>query len=283
MKRPFAALTVALALFAWLAPTALAEEEDQAGSYLALGDSVPFGFNPLVPPAQRGDPTKFVGYPEVFAASHGLSLANLSCPGETSASMIAPPPANPDLGCQTFRAKNKHLHYDYAGPQLAAAVNYLQTHPAVSLVSITIGRNDLALLQRVCNNVVACELAGLPALQQRLAANLTTILMAIRGTGYEGSLVAVNRYALDYRDATEVELVGAINRTLAMVTMRFDGDVANAFRAFREAGRHFDGDSCAARLLIVLSATPLNCDQHPSVVGRELLARTMGQALHDER
>lgn len=279
MNRALAVSLLALFLVCGLGVTALAEDQDPGGSYLALGDSVPFGFNPLVPPSQRGDPSNFVGYPEVFAASHMLTLANLSCPGETSASMIAPPPANPDAGCQSFRTKNKHLHYDYAGPQLAAAIQYLLSHHNVRLVTITIGRNDLLLLQRACNNVAACELAGLPALQERLASNLRTIYAAIRGTGYEGSLVAVTRFALDYRDALGVELVTAINRPMAIVTSQFDGAVADGFRAFRRASARFDGDACAAGLLIVLTSSPLSCDQHPSAVGRELLAGTLGRVV----
>lgn len=89
MKKQLAVFVALLALIAGTAPAVLADEDH--GGYLALGDSVPFGFSPLIPPAQRGDPSVFVGYPEAYAAMHELSLTNLSCPGETSGSMIATP------------------------------------------------------------------------------------------------------------------------------------------------------------------------------------------------
>lgn len=257
------------------APVAAHEDE---GSYLALGDSVPFGFNPLIPPAQRSNPNNFVGYPEAFAAAHHLSPANLSCPGETSGSMIST--ANPDNGCQRFRARNKHLHTDYPRAQLAAAQAYLPAHPDTELVSITIGHNDLVLMENACQMQLSCELAALPQLRQRLANNLRTIFGALRGTGYDGRIVAVTYYASDYENAVDVQLIRAIDGTLASVTKEFDGRVANGFRSFQKAARSSDGNSCKAGLLIVLSSSPLTCDFHADKTGRELLAATMDRSVH---
>ena len=253
-------------------------DNDTAGGYLALGDSVPFGFSPLIPPALRSNPNNFIGYPEAFASTHDVSLANLSCPGETSASMIST--ANPDNGCQRFRTRNKHLHTDYSGAQLAAAVAYLQSHPNTRLVSITIGHNDLVLMENACQMQVACELAALPALQTHLTANLRTILGTIRDTGYDGAIVAVTYYATDYENVVEMRLIRAVDSTLALVTKEFDGRVAGGFRAFRKAARTSDGNACLAGLLIVLPTSPLSCDFHPDQSGRELLAATLGRSAH---
>src|SRR5580765_3439078 len=73
-------------------------------TYLALGDSVPFGMNAtLVPPYSNTPPTpsEFVGYPEILAALlppfQTNRLANASCPGETSGSFLNI--ASPDNGC----------------------------------------------------------------------------------------------------------------------------------------------------------------------------------------
>jgi hypothetical protein len=246
-----------------------------------LGDSVPFGFNPLVTPAQRGDPSIFVGYPEAYAATHQLTVTNLSCPGETSGSIISTPtPANPDNGCHRYRSRFP-LHTSYAGPQLTFALAYLKTHPNPALVSISIGHNDLALLEKACNNNAACELDGLPGVLTRLDQNLRTIYAAIRGVGYEGSIMAVMYYAADYRDATEVRLISAVDRVFAEVTRDFDGDVADGFRAFRKTAVDFDGSSCSAGLLIVLTQSPRTCDFHLAAAGRDLLVRTMGQVVDD--
>jgi hypothetical protein len=279
MKKQLAVFVVLLALVGGTAPAVLADEEHDG--YLALGDSVPFGFNPLVTLAQRTNPTIFVGYPEVYAAMHELSVTNLACPGETSASMISTPtPANPDNGCQRYRSRFP-LHTSYAGPQLAFASTYLQAHPDTGLITISIGRNDIALLKKGCNNDAACELAGLPSVLTRLEQNLRTIYAALRGAGYEGSIVAVTYFVVDDLDATDVQLMGGVDRVLAEVTRDFKGDVANGFRAFRKAARSFDGSSCAAGLLIVLTQSPLTCDTHPSLAGRELLARAMDKVVDD--
>lgn len=274
-----ATLSLALSIELWGAVPAAAGD-DERGGYVAIGDSIPFGFNPLIPPAQRGNPGLFSGYPEAFAADQRLTLANFSCPGETSGSMISTPtPATPDNGCQRFRARNRHLHIDYTGPQLSAAVAYLRNHPDVRLLTITIGHNDLAMLESACQNEPSCELAGLPGVQARLADNLTTIYRAIRESGYDGTIAAVTYYALNYEDANEATLVRGIDRTLAAVTRRFGGVVASGFRAFQRMARRNDGSSCDAGLVIVLTTAPMTCDFHPSFWGRDLLADTLGRAI----
>src|ERR1700720_564239 len=67
--------------------------------YLALGDSIPLGFNPLVP---LGDLLDYHGYPEYVSQFLPLDLANASCPGETSSSFLNV--AAPDRGCHEWRA-----------------------------------------------------------------------------------------------------------------------------------------------------------------------------------
>jgi hypothetical protein len=62
-----------------------------AGSgYLALGDSVSFGFREAdtAPPPDYHRAATFVGYPEDVGAALGLRVTNAACPGETSASLI---------------------------------------------------------------------------------------------------------------------------------------------------------------------------------------------------
>ena len=52
------------------------DRDDSSNNYLALGDSVPFGFDPLL--AQPGvDPDVFVGYPELAS---DLFRPGRSCP-----------------------------------------------------------------------------------------------------------------------------------------------------------------------------------------------------------
>src|SRR6516164_9891442 len=61
------------------------------GTYLALGDSVAFGYVPpqAVPAPNYLDQHSFVGYPELLAQRLDEHVANASCPGETTGSMLS--------------------------------------------------------------------------------------------------------------------------------------------------------------------------------------------------
>src|SRR5256712_13606856 len=78
-------------------PAAAAEKE--ARGYLALGDSVAFGFDPLARDFSEAE--NFVGYPEALAALLDVDVVNASCPGEASGGFI--PPSGPlHKGCPSF-------------------------------------------------------------------------------------------------------------------------------------------------------------------------------------
>src|SRR6476620_2583689 len=67
--------------------------------YLALGDSIPFGFREsnAVQAPKYADASTFIGYPYLVARDLGLRLTNAACPGETAASFINA--GNLDHGC----------------------------------------------------------------------------------------------------------------------------------------------------------------------------------------
>jgi lysophospholipase L1-like esterase len=232
--------------------------------YLALGDSVAFGYSPLL---DKSNNDNFVGYPEALAPLLGLgTVANPSCPGEASGGFISL--TGVDNSCRPYRASYP-LHRDYATAQLDYAVAYLLANPRTRLVSLNIGANDLFVLQKACNFVVACIINGLPQLLIDLTANLNTIYTAIRGTGYQGKLAGLTYYSTNYADATGVAVISAINQVVAGRTIAFGGVAANGFAAFQAVAAGFAGNTCAAGLLIVTGAT---CDIHPSPAGRDLLA-----------
>src|SRR5262249_25669431 len=80
---------------------------DDEATYLALGDSVAFGLNLVLPPQDRSNPANFVGYPEALARRLELDVTNMSCPGETSSGFVSFFGA--DNGCRLWRA-NFPLH-----------------------------------------------------------------------------------------------------------------------------------------------------------------------------
>ena len=263
MKR-LARLLVVLLPLALLAGTIPASANDEAG-YLALGDSVAFGYNPLVFISNPTDTDAYIGYPELLS-KHVL---NASCSGETSGSLIVGPPDN---GCAGFRSVAP-LHVRYTGTQLAFAVAYVRAHPNTHLVTIDIGANDLFVLLGTCPPSSSCFATGFPVMLQRLASNLVTIYGSLRGAGFRGRLVALTYYLADYNDPNAVLAIGAINDVVTAVTKAFGGRVANGFAAFQRKAMETSGDSCKAGLLIRLPAG--GCDIHPSRLGRMLLARAI--------
>ena len=266
MKRVVRLLVVLLPL-ALLAGTVPASANDEA-DYLALGDSVAFGFNPIVFLSMPTDTDAYVGYPEVLSKR----VVNASCPGETSTSLIFGPPDN---GCASFGSVAP-LHVSYTGTQLAFAVGYVRAHPDTRLITIDIGANDVFLLQKSCQtavNPLLCVQSGLPGVLSTLASNLIAIYGALRAAGFKGELVVLTYYVVNFSDANQVAGAGAINGVVSAVTATFGGRVADGFGAFQAEAMRAGGDSCAAGLLIRLPTG--GCDIHPSRLGRMLLARAV--------
>ena len=180
------------------------------GTYLALGDSVAFGYVPpqAVPAPDYFDPRSFVGYPEDVARALHIRVSNASCPGETTASFLVP--GAPSNGCENspgssigYRTEYP-LHVQYRGTQMQYALKYLAVHRHTRLVTIDIGANDVFLCQETTADACAST-AELQAVLQEIQANLTTIYTEIRDVAhYHGLLVALTYYSLSYSDPAEV-------------------------------------------------------------------------------
>jgi lysophospholipase L1-like esterase len=245
---------------------------DESPTYLALGDSVPFGFSPLVSPS---DADGFVGYPEDLAGVRDVGVRNAACPGETSGSLIST--STPDNGCQLFRSIGD-LHVNYKGSQLSYALEFLRAHQHTSLVTMTIGANDIFLLQKACKFAVPCIVGGLPALFARVQANLSAIYQAIRSAGYQGTIVALTYYVTNYNDPVAVFVISHLNAVVSAVTQGFGGRAADGLQAFGAIALSVaGGDSCAAGLLIKLADG--TCNIHPSAFGAQVLAQAVEAAL----
>jgi lysophospholipase L1-like esterase len=267
-----AALAMAMAGAATLA-SATPPSAPGNKSFLALGDSVPFGYITADGYAYVNS-NNFVGYPDWAGGDLGLDTVNAACPGETTASFIPLPGV--DLGCKDFRA-NFPLHVSYASSQLDFATNFLATHKQTRLVTIGLGSNDVILLEMSCNGDPTCIQAGLPQVLATLGANMSNILHALRKTGFRGVLLVVNYYSPDYTNALETGLVASLNSTLASAAKANGAVVADAFTAFQKAAKATGGSTCKAGLLNVNPSDPTqtSCDVHPSQSGHQLLADTV--------
>jgi len=267
-----------------LAPAAAADVQPvHAGvDYLALGDSVAFGYRPpaVTPTATYLDASNFVGYPEDFAAGASVNLSNASCPGETTASMIT-------AGAQSNGCENSigspsgyrtffPLHVTYTGTQLTYAVDYLRSHPRTRLVTIDIGANDLFICQ--VTTADQCTGADFPAVLQQITANLRTILATLRQDGhYHHDLVLMSYYSLNYADPTQVAGTLALNSALTAAGSGLDVLVADGFAAFQHASQNAGGDPCGAGLLIALPTG--GCNIHPSALGHQVLSAAIAAAI----
>ena len=238
--------------------------------YLALGDSIAFGLDLGVPPVI----SNYIGYPEIVAreAKKQFSgLLNLACPGETSGSFLSLTAPEPTNNCRNFK-KAVGLHTNYEGTQADYAVRLLSSIPQIKLVTISIGGNDLILLQKLCAGQADCIFQNLQATLDTYRSNLTNILRRIREARYQGRVVLVTYYSPDYRDPIQTAAVSALNAVALQVAALFRVSVADGFSAFAIAAHPEGGDTCAAGLL--LPGHP-RCDVHPSPEGRDLLADTV--------
>src|SRR5450631_470122 len=264
----------------------LASASDAPGNsaFLALGDSVVFGYIAADGYAYV-NPRNFVGYPEYVGGDLRLDTANAACPGETTSSFISL--TGDDNGCRPYRASFP-LHASYTSTQLDFATRFLATHKQTRLVTITLGANDGFLLQYRCAinpgpglTPEQCVLAGIPALQTLIRSNMTAILRSLRATGYRGILMVVNYYSVNYQDAAQTGLVVLLNQTLASVAAANSAVVADVFTAFQSAATPAAGQTCMVGLLNVnpsaTTALPpaATCDDHPSQSGQQLLADTI--------
>lgn len=227
-RRVVAPIVLAAAFVFLLAPAVLAASHGRLTLvgpktyYLALGDSLAFGYQP--------DLNFNSGYADDFASNlrgHGVkTYANMGCPGETSATMI-------NGGCPySFLRK-----YPYTGAQLAAAVTFLHNHAGqVSPVTLDIGANDLLPDINTSNCTInttkfASDLAALDTnLTQTILPELHNALV-VNGQ-LTGDLVLMNYYD-PYQNIcpNTVAYVQEINQHIANDANGF-GLVVNVFGSF---------------------------------------------------
>lgn len=258
--------------------------------YLALGDSLAFGFNPLVQPP---DLFQYIGYPKIVAGILRLQLSNPSCPGETTSTFIetstTPSDYYPGFYCvpsqnQVFVPSNNgetqltyFAPYHGAPDQLDYATTFLKANPGTKLITIDIGLNDIGLVQINCASTPQdCE-SELAAALATLGQNLAQIFSGLRATGYQGPIIAVDAFSFNYSDAVESGAISAYNTVLEQVASSFNVTVANLYPLFELLAAPFGGDTCAADVLVKLPNG--TCDTHPNLLGQAIIAGVVIEVL----
>jgi lysophospholipase L1-like esterase len=266
------ALTLALSSLSAFALAPVAGAHSQRPTYLALGDSLAFGyqqakFNSLLP---NPNPAAFdTGYVDDFGAVLKLTgqdsqVVNDGCPGETTESFIKGP-------CQYQLAFA--LHHPYVGgpasSQLSDALAYLGGHPgAVSPITIDIGANDALGVIGACNREPACVLEHAPALFAHVAGNLGSILAQLRGAAPGAQIIVLGLYnpfgsAIAGGDLLTAEL----NKVMEAVAAGAGAAFANPLPVFNPQGPLEQPTLC----LLTNICTPLQ-DIHPTDLGYATLA-----------
>ncbi len=279
LRRGFRVLVLVTIAFFALGSASARDRSGSSNDYLALGDSVPFGYI-----NQAGfeyfNPQNFVGYPDWTGLALSLNLANAACPGETTGSFLSS--SAPDAGCRLYR-EHVPLHVDYgsATTQIAYATTFLQQHGGTAVVTIQLGSNDVFLLEKACNFDPTCIAAGLPQVLATAAANMGTALADLRATGYTGAIVVVNYYSTDYSNPGVTQVTQALNQAITAPAPLFGAVVADVFSAFQAAASRAGGKTCVAGLLNAKNGpNPLTCDDHPSQSGHKLIAQTIASLNH---
>ncbi|HUS28676.1 MAG TPA: SGNH/GDSL hydrolase family protein [Kofleriaceae bacterium] len=236
---------------------------DEPPQYLALGDSVAFGYDP------RTDHSTDSGYAELLAANQQIALTNASCPGEASGGFIAPD------GNDNHCRENKQaysLHVKYTGTQLAFAIDFLRDHPNTELVTIDLGGNDVGKLNATCAGALPCILGGIVTTLEEYDRNMQYIFGELRKV-YDGPLLGIGIYNPYPGDSTAEWGLGKLNTLLAAQLRTYDGTFVDGLAAFAAVS----ADPCADGLLIKMPDG--TCDIHPSPKGHEILAAAVQNVL----
>ncbi|MPQ98274.1 SGNH/GDSL hydrolase family protein [Modestobacter sp. I12A-02628] len=254
-----------------------ADRTPPAGStYLALGDSVPFGFR-ANNPGGYADAADFVGYPELVAQDLGLRLLNATCPGETTSSFIDVTAAS--NGCTNRNGvagayrdfAPLHVPYPLPESQLDYAVQTLRATPDVSLVTLQLGANNAF----ICQTSTPGRCTGADeqaALLGQVQGELDQILTALREQAhYTGRIVVVTYYALQYSGGQSLSTL-VLDTAIAATAREHDATIANGYAAFLPRARQAGGSSVAAGLV-------LPGDVHPTADGQRLLADAVEHVL----
>jgi lysophospholipase L1-like esterase len=245
----------------------------QQFSYLALGDSLAFGYSaakfkelePEENPADydTGYVNDFGNVLKLFAPS--LQIINDGCPGETTESFIKGP-------CEYQLAYP--LHHPYSGgptsSQLSDALAYLGAHPGtVSPITLDIGANDvLGLIEGTCDYEAACIAKDAPAEFARIGANLGLILGELRAAAPHAQIVVLGLYnPFGEKIAGGDALTAALNEVEAGVAADFGARFADPLPVFNPPGALEAPTIC----LLTNMCTPL-VDIHPTTLGYAVLA-----------
>lgn len=220
--------------------------------YLALGDSIAYGFQPTK--ADTAPPSAFhTGYVDVFAAklrslASGIRVVNYGCPGESAVTFV-------NGGCDWLRHGGK-LHNTFHGAQLDAAVAFLKAHPGqVSPITITLWGNDVVPLSQQGKKA--------PAVIAAFASRFGTILKRLRAAAPASEIIVTGAWN---PEADKTPQADAVYRSLDAAI----GQAGGASRA--RVAKIFPAFKGKARLCRLTFYCTKGGDPHPTDAGYRAMA-----------
>ena len=223
----FALVALLLAGMYATSPTAARAASTMVGPkqyYLALGDSLAYGYQPNYDWSD--------GYTQDFQNHIGTtSYENYACNGETSTTMI-------NGGCPYWYTN----HIWYFEPQLTAAVGFIQAHPGqVSPVTLDMGGNDMLpdIDPSTCT-ISASWTTDLATLHSNLVNTiLPQLTSALTISGHRtGDLMMMNYYdPFINMCPNTLSYVKQLNNELAADAALFNIPLVNTYAAFGGDGQ----------------------------------------------
>jgi lysophospholipase L1-like esterase len=262
-----------VAVFALLASPAAAVASPAArfsppkSYYLALGDSIGYGFQTSKALAGLPPQAFNTGYVDLFSARlrhlrPRITTVNFSCPGESTLSFTTP--------C-IWKASGHALHDDYPGSQLDAALAFLTAHRGrVSPITLSLNGNDItAFLQSCPPGDLACIQDGAPAAIARYRARMTAILERLRAAAPDAEIILTGAYDPGIGEFSFADpLFTALNNAESMAGATVRARFANPFPVFNPHGDQATENTAICTLTLACAQH----DTHPSDAGYEALA-----------
>src|SRR5262245_57252800 len=239
--------------------------------YLALGDSITYGFQPTkAKPGAR--PSDFrTGYVDVVAArlrktTPGLRVVNYGCPGESTVTFARG-------GCPAFTDRIK-LHDAFRGSQLKAASAFLRAHPdEVSPITVSLYGNDwLPVLLDTCKGEAACALSRGPKEARAFGARLESILGQLRAAAPDAEIIVLGAWNPDPGQLVRLKSVyAAFETSIARAATQSHARIARMLPVFNPPRQ---GQARLCALTFICSKG----DPHPTDPGYRAMADAVMRA-----
>ena len=270
LARLLAAALVVPAVGASMATPAMAAPQSY---YLALGDSIAFGFQPTK--ARGGlSPRRFdTGYVDVFAArlrklAPGIEVVNYGCPGESLVTFIGG-------GCD-WLGEGGRLHDSFRGAQLDAALEFLRAHPGqVSPITVTLWGNDLIRFEERCRNELSCIRKRAPRALASMASRLNSILSQLRAAAPDAEIIATGAWNFEVGRISRVGfLYRSLEKRISRAAARSTARVADMRAVFNPHG----GPAAVRARLCDYTFLCSQGDVHPKNKGYRAMAEAFFEA-----